>query len=112
MYVDAESCAQGGGHVHDSLVTRPTEGVGKKIALGLRGVLCFSVDMGIPLFLDIVRSLHPSHIIRLLYKQQRTVESVRELCPLTSELLKSTPGLVTKARMEGVTAHVRGGEGK
>ena len=51
--------------------------------------------MGVPLFLDIVRLLKPTHIIRLLSKESDVMDSIRHLPPLTEELFTSTPGLFT-----------------
>ena len=54
-----------------------------------------SIDMGVHLFLDVVRSLKPSHIIRLLSKESYVVDTIRHLPPLTEKLFTSTPGLFT-----------------
>ena len=53
--------------------------------------------MGVQLFLDIVRSISPTHIIRLLPTQYTTVDTIRHLPPLTEEFFTSTPGLFTPA---------------
>lgn len=55
------------------------------------------IDMGVQLFLDIVRSLKPSHIIRFLSKESCVTDTIRHLPPLTEELFTSTPGLFTPA---------------
>ena len=52
-------------------------------------------DMGVQLFLDIVRTVKPTHIIRLLPPFLRSVDHVRTLPPLTAEFLTTTPGLFT-----------------
>lgn len=52
-------------------------------------------DMGVQLFLDIVRTVKPTHIIRLLPPFLQSVDHVRTLPPLTAEFLSTTPGLFT-----------------
>ena len=53
--------------------------------------------MGVQLFLDILRSLKPSHIIRLLPKKKYSIDTCKDLPPLTETLFMTTPGLFTPA---------------
>ena len=54
--------------------------------------------MGVQLFLDILRSLNPSHVIRLIpTKQSYTMDALKDLPPLTEAFLTTTPGLFTSA---------------
>ena len=52
-------------------------------------------DMGVQLFLDTVRTLKPTHIIRCLPQFRQSVDYVRTLPPLTAEYMSTTPGLFT-----------------
>ena len=57
---------------------------------------CHSTDMGVQLFLDILRSIRPSHVVRLIPKRDYAVEDVLKALPqLTEEYLTATPGLFT-----------------
>lgn len=49
------------------------------------------------LFVDIVRSVSPTHIIRLLPTISSTMDTIRHLPPLTEAFFTSTPGLFTPA---------------
>ena len=53
--------------------------------------------MGVPIFVDLVRLLSPTHILRLL-PQYGMWDPRRELVALTPELLNSTPGLLTQPK--------------
>jgi len=54
-------------------------------------------DMGVQLFLDIVRSVSPTHIIRLLPSESSHIDTRKTLPPLTETLFTSTAGLFTTA---------------
>ena len=54
-------------------------------------------DMGVQLFLDIVRSVSPTHIIRLLPSESSHIDSRKVLPSLTDALFTSTAGLFTAA---------------
>jgi len=49
-------------------------------------------DMGVQLFLDTVRTLKPTHIIRCLPHFRQSVDYVCTLPPLTAEYMSTTPG--------------------
>ena len=51
--------------------------------------------MGVQLFLDILRSLNPTHVIRLMLSQRSNEDCLKVLPQLTEEFLTSTPGLFT-----------------
>ena len=55
------------------------------------------LDMGVKLFLDLLRSLRPTHVVRLLLKRRYREDTLKVLPPLTEEFLTSTPGLFTPA---------------
>ena len=52
--------------------------------------------MGVPIFVDLVRLLSPTHILRLL-PHYGTWDPRREIVTLTPELLSGTPGLLSQS---------------
>lgn len=66
----------------------------KALALALM-LYCGHLDMGVQLFLDILRSLSPTHVIRLMLSQRTNEDCLKVLPQLTEDFLISTPGLFT-----------------
>lgn len=54
-------------------------------------------DMGVQLFLDILRSLSPSHVVRLIPRERYGEDKLKTLPQLTEDYLTATPGLFTSA---------------
>ena len=53
--------------------------------------------MGVQLFLDILRSLSPFHVVRLIAKHRCGEDALKALPQLTEDYLTSTPGLFIPA---------------
>lgn len=52
------------------------------------------VDLGVAIFVDLLRLLSPTHIVRFI-RVHTKVDPTRDLGPITEDLLKFTPGLMT-----------------
>lgn len=67
------------------------------------------VDMGVQLFLDILRSLSPSHVVRLIPKRRCGGDILKSLPQLSEDYLTSTPGLFTPADKAASHHHAASG---
>ena len=68
---------------------------GMRVLCDVSSILPFS-DLGVPLMMDIIRLLSPSHIVRLVPNtHRRSYFPQTDLLPFTPHTLTSTPGILT-----------------